>query len=45
MLKRFSTDMVKGDVCRDRISGLTRKNCLKDNFWSATVAGINSKIS
>ena len=45
MLNRFSTDIAKGDVYHDTCQGRLKKNCPETIFGSATVAGINSKIS
>ena len=44
-MNRFSTGIARGDVCRDTYQGRLEDNYPKGNFGSATVAGINSKIS
>jgi hypothetical protein len=44
MMNQISTYIARGDVCHDRMSRLARKNCLKDNFWSAAVAGAEAIV-
>jgi len=44
-MNRFSTGIARGAAYRDTYQGRLEENYPKGNFGSATVAGINSKIS
>jgi hypothetical protein len=39
MMNRFSTDIVKGNICRERMSGLARKNGQKGQFLECRSGG------